>query len=197
MSKSKIYTKTGDSGETGLVSGTRILKSDFRIDLYGELDELNSRLGLCHSLMRENPRLSENDQKKTINFMTKLQSAIFDLGSNLACEEKKRELYNLPQISDKILEEMEKEIDDLDSQLEPLKNFILPGGSLLAASLHLARTNTRSVERKLVLHLQTSQEKAPENAVKFLNRLSDYLFVLARYVNKVAQVEETLWVSSH
>lgn len=186
MKKSKLYTKTGDEGETGLVSGNRTLKSDLRIDLYGELDELNSRIGFTCSLMG-------NDFKNSYDFLHLVQSAIFDLGSNLACEVENRSKFNLPQISDEFVLEIEKEIDKLDSNLPPLKNFILPGGCLISSSIHLCRTNTRSVERKLVHYHQVIGEELPVNSIVFLNRLSDYLFVLSRDINKQKKIDEIMW----
>lgn len=188
MKKSKIYTKTGDQGETGLVSGNRTSKADLRIDLYGELDELNSRLGYASSLLS-----SELEFQLIVNFLHHIQSAIFDLGSNLACEFENRAKFNLPEISDAFVDDLEFEIDKLDAELEPLKNFILPGGTLLASSLHLCRTNTRTVERKIIHYFNVTNEELPSNSLKFLNRLSDYLFVLARYVNKIKGVEEINW----
>lgn len=188
MKKSKVYTKTGDQGETGLVSGNRTLKSDSRIDLYGELDELNSRIGLSCS------KLSlDLEFQHTVNFLHHVQSAIFDLGSNLACEVENRTKFNLPQIADKFIADLELEIDRLDHELPPLKNFILPGGTVIAASIHLCRTNARTVERKLIHYYETTKEELPVNSIIFLNRLSDYLFVLARYVNKVKSMEEITW----
>ena len=188
MKKSKIYTKTGDKGETGLVSGNRTLKSDLRIDLYGELDELNSRIGFSCSLMT-----SEIEFQQTVTFLHHIQSAIFDLGSNLACEVENRSKFKLPQISLEFIVDLELEIDKLDSTLAVLKNFILPGGTLISSSLHLCRTNSRSVERKLVHYFQETHEALPDNSMAFLNRLSDYLFVLSRYVNKTKGVEEIEW----
>jgi len=188
MKRSKVYTKTGDSGETGLVSGNRTLKSDLRIELYGELDELNSRVGLACSLLG-----SELKFIQVINFLHHIQSAIFDLGSNLACEVDNRERYNLPQISNEFIQDIELEIDKLDSELEPLKNFILPGGSIVSSTIHLCRTNARSVERKLVHYFNYTKEELPANSIVFLNRLSDYLFVLSRYTNKIMGIEEITW----
>ncbi len=188
MKKSKVYTKTGDAGETGLVSGNRTLKSDLRIELYGELDELNSRIGLACSLLG-----SELKFIQVINFLHHIQSAIFDLGSNLACEVDNREKYNLPQISNEFIQDIELEIDKLDSELEPLKNFILPGGSIVSSSIHLCRTNARSVERKLVHYFNYTKEELPANSIVFLNRLSDYLFVLSRHTNKIMGNEEITW----
>lgn len=188
MKKSKVYTRTGDQGETALVSGKRILKSDLRIDLYGELDELNSRIGFACSHFT-----GELELQQILHFLHHIQSAIFDLGSNLACETENREKFKLPQISGEFIADLELEIDKLDSELIPLKNFILPGGTLMASSLHLCRTNARKVERKLINYHQISKEELPANSIIFLNRLSDYFFVLSRYVNKVKKVSETEW----
>lgn len=188
MKKSKVYTKTGDKGETGLVSGNRTLKSDVRIDLYGELDELNSRIGLTCSEMSQ-----DLEFQQIINFLHHIQSAIFDLGSNLACEIDNRSKYQLPQISEEFVADLEFEIDKLDSELSPLKNFILPGGSVVSSLIHMCRTNTRSVERKIIHFQSTSKEELPQNSLIFLNRLSDYFFVLARYANKLKGVEEIEW----
>lgn len=186
MKKSKIYTRTGDEGNTGLVSGNRISKSDPRIDLYGDLDELNSRIGFACSLL---------DTKFTseITFLYKVQSALFDLGSNMACEQENRAKFQLPQLSQALIVQMEYEIDRMDGELEPLKNFILPGGSQGSAALHLARTGTRTVERKLISFHRTSKEELPALSVIFLNRLSDYFFMLARYINKSSNSPEIYW----
>lgn len=189
MKKSKIYTRTGDKGETGLVSGTRALKSDLRIDVYGELDELNSRIGFASVYLAEMIELRE-----TVKFLHHVQSAIFDLGANLACEADLREKYKLPQISDQFVADLELEIDKLDAELEPMKNFILPGGSFASAAVHLCRTNTRTCERKLIHFQHTENEELPQNSLKFLNRLSDYLFVLARYITKIQGKTELEWI---
>jgi cob(I)alamin adenosyltransferase len=188
MKKSKVYTKTGDLGQTALVSGSRLLKSDLRIDLYGELDELNSRIGFSCSLLT-----STNTFKDIIEFLQLIQSAIFDLGSNMACEAENRSKYKLPEITESFVKDLEIEIDRLDQNLEPLTNFILPGGSNAGSALHLCRTNTRTVERKLISYFEKTKEPLPENSIVFLNRLSDYFFVLARFVNKESKSEEISW----
>lgn len=186
MAKSKIYTRTGDEGSTGLVGGTRVSKADERIDLYGDLDELNSRIGFSLSFIGE-------IQKEEIDFLHTIQSAIFDLGSNLACEPENRQKFKLPQLTNGLIEKIEAEIDRMDRELEPLKNFILPGGVPSAASVHLIRTCARSVERKLVHFQQVKNEDLPDHCLIFMNRLSDYFFVLARYLNKKANCQETSW----
>jgi cob(I)alamin adenosyltransferase len=189
MKKSMIYTRTGDKGDTGLVSGTRISKGDPRIDLYGELDDFNSRLGYAVALIDNETALTT-----TVDFLHHLQSAIFDLGSNLACEADKRTEYKLPQITKEFIEDLEHEIDRLEHELTPLKNFILPGGTLAASAFHMARTSARNVERKMVAFTENTGESLPNLGLIFLNRASDYLFVLARYVNKVQGGTERNWI---
>ncbi|MFP5492824.1 MAG: cob(I)yrinic acid a,c-diamide adenosyltransferase [Bacteriovoracia bacterium] len=188
MKKSNIYTRTGDKGETGLVSGTRTLKSDSRIDMYGDLDELNSRVGVVISLMSEYEDMSEIKKH-----LEDVQCSLFDLGSNLACEADKRDEWKLPQISKNSVTLLEDKIDEMESELTPLKTFILPGGHFIASQIHLCRTCSRSVERKMVDFMTTRQEPLPENSLIFMNRLSDYFFVLARWVNKHFEINETPW----
>ncbi|MCB9093173.1 MAG: cob(I)yrinic acid a,c-diamide adenosyltransferase [Halobacteriovoraceae bacterium] len=178
----KIYTKGGDSGQTSLVSGTRVLKSDSRIDLYGDIDELNSFCG--HTL-----RVIQSFETKVL--LQKIQNTLFDLGSQLACEAAKRQTYKLPQIKIDLIQEMESSIDQMQSELPKLKNFILPGGSEASSRLHLCRVIARRVERKLVDFSQV--EDLPEHALIFLNRLSDYFFVASRYENHLCQEAEILW----
>lgn len=191
MGKSAVYTRTGDQGETSLVSGSRLPKSDERIDLYGEVDELNSHLGLLVA------HLEASDVKKETkeNFFTvsqDIQSALFNLGSFLACEEEYWEKYKLPQISDELIKTIEVQIDELDGKLPALKNFILPGGSVVGAQAHVARTVCRKVERKLVL-FNNHGHAFPTNSLILLNRLSDFLFVIARYFNLELNKAETIW----
>ena len=185
MKKSSIYTRSGDEGKTGLVSGNRISKADSRIDLYGELDELNSRIGFAASLMGDFP--------KEVDHIHSIQSALFDLGSNMACEFENRSKYKLPQVTEEIIKDLELEIDRMDSQLTPLKNFILPGGTQATAALHLVRTGARNVERKLVHYQLETHEELPALGLIFLNRLSDYFFVLARYIGKLQNTSEIPW----
>jgi len=191
VKKSKIYTRTGDSGETGLVSGTRTPKSDARIMLYGEVDELNSRIGQLVSSLRSSSMFVQE-----MAFLEEIQSSLFDLGSNLACEADKRNEWKLPQVSPSIISKMEDSIDFMDAGLEPLKNFILPGGHETASFAHLCRTSSRTVERMMVNYQHESNEELPTNGLVFLNRLSDYFFVLARWLNKKNGMGETTWKPS-
>lgn len=188
MKKSKIYTKGGDKGETSLVSGSRVSKSSHRLHIYGEVDELNSHLGLCASFMEAN-----NLMEDELYFVYDIQSRLFDLGSNLACETEFIDKYKLPQIPDTLVQELEEKIDEIDSTLPALKNFILPGGHVLASSFHIARTICRRIERNLVSFDLEKENIIPNNSLIFINRLSDYLFVMARHANIVTKHKEMMW----
>ena len=185
MKKAAVYTRTGDKGITGLVGGTRIKKSDPRIHLYGEVDELNSHIGVAVAFLEKNFNKS---------FLQQIQSALFDLGSNLACEKDKRTHFKLPSINISLIEQIEHEIDQMDSQLLPLKNFILPGGDLSAAHFHVCRTVCRRIERQMVDFEELNIGEIPVNALQFMNRLSDYFFILSRYLNSTKKIEEILWI---
>lgn len=185
MKKAAVYTRTGDLGTTGLVGGTRIKKSDPRIHLYGEVDELNSHIGMGISY------LDKNFDK---NFLYEIQSALFDLGSNLACEKEKRAEYKLPQIKETFILKLENEIDKMDSALPPIHTFILPGGTLEASAFHVCRTVCRRVERQMVDFEEQHKGEVPESALRFMNRLSDYFFILSRFVNLTKKIAEINWV---
>lgn len=185
MKKAAVYTRTGDQGTTGLVGGTRIKKSDPRIHLYGEVDELNSYIGLGISFLK-------SDFDKSL--LMQIQSSLFDLGSNLACEKDKRSQFNLPTIKTQTIEKLETDIDQMDSQLLPLKHFILPGGGQAAAAFHVCRTVCRRIERQMVDFEEQHPGEVPENALQYMNRLSDYFFILSRYLNSTNKIEETQWV---
>lgn len=185
--KSNIYTKMGDNGETGLVGGTRISKADARIDLYGEVDELNSWIGIAIVNLAEGPFKDE------VTYLKKIQCYLFDLGSNLACEADQREKFKLPKLNKSVIEELEKTIDDLDSKNPKLTTFILPGGSRSSASLHLCRTVCRKIERKMIQFGINHKEDLPVHAAPFMNRLSDFFFVIARSVNVRMSIKEEPW----
>lgn len=186
-SKSNLYTKMGDNGETGLVGGTRVSKADARIDLYGEVDELNSWVGIAIS------QLDESLFKEEVSYLQKIQCYLFDLGSNLACEAEQREKFKLPKLNEQVITDLEKQIDELDSQCPKLSNFILPGGSKASASLHLCRTVCRKIERKMIQFRLQHEEELPVHAAPFMNRLSDFFFVLSRYVNIKQEIKEVPW----
>jgi cob(I)alamin adenosyltransferase len=185
MSKAAVYTRSGDKGSTGLVGGTRIRKSDSRIHLYGEVDELNSHLGVGISF------LGESFDK---NFLYQIQSALFDLGSNLACEKENRVNFKLPQLKEEMILKIECEIDKMDNQLPKLNTFILPGGTLASSYFHVCRTVCRRVERQLVDFEDMHAGEVPVSALAFMNRLSDYFFILSRFVNFLEKREEIKWI---
>ncbi len=186
VKKSKLYTKTGDEGLTSLVSGTRVHKSNLRIDIYGDLDHLNSLIGFALSIF-------EGDVSKNIKGdLEDVQKNLFVMGSNMACELSKRDVFQLPSLNDEDVLKLERAIDDLDTAIPELKNFILPSGSDLSCRLHVCRTTARSLERKMA-NFDKNVEALPANYLIYLNRLSDYLFVASRFVNFKKGIQEINW----
>ena len=176
----KIYTKTGDAGETGLFSGERVGKDNRRVSAYGTLDEMNSFLGLA---VASGPRPEVREALET------LQRLAFELGSDVATVPKPGAL---PRIGGEHIRELERGIDEMTAKLPPLSSFIFPGGSLAAAHIHVARAVCRRAEREVIS--ASGHETIPHEASVFLNRLSDYLFTLARYENFLSEVVERAWV---
>lgn len=176
----KIYTKTGDKGQTSLIGGTRIPKFDIRIEAYGNVDELNSFIGL----VRDQPV-----DEHTRSMLIETQDRLFTIGSLLAADQKNK--MQLPQVSEDDIVLLEKEIDAMNAVLPEMKSFVLPGGHSTVSFCHVARCVCRRAERS-VLKLN---EREPVNGLiyKYLNRLSDYLFVLSRKMTHDLQVTETLW----
>lgn len=186
----KIYTKTGDKGETGLYGGSRVSKASARVDSYGNIDELNSFIGFAKS---------EIADRQVVEQLRKIQFDLFTVGSESATPADKLVLANgkprlVLMIADKEINELETWIDQWEQHLEPLQYFILPGGGKSATALHICRTVCRRAERGLVF-LAESEEVRPE-LIKYLNRLSDYLFVLARYISKSNGDAEEFWIPS-
>ncbi len=175
----KIYTKGGDKGFTSLVQGQRVKKDSVRIEAYGMVDELNSSIGILDALV--------NDEflKKDFNL---LQHQLFDLGSLLACKDK---MEYLPDITDEDVIYLEKRIDEMVAELPVLKHFILPGGSLAVAQAHVVRTICRKAERRCITLADV--EEIDEVLIKFLNRLSDYFFIVARKIGQNEGVKEIIW----
>lgn len=185
----KIYTKTGDRGDTGLFGGGRVPKDHVRVEAYGEVDELNSTLGLVIL------HLQAAGEAEMADGLRRVQADLFTIGANLATpapEDGGRENPYIPDLDPARIAELEAWIDAADAELEPLKSFVLPGGSPAAAVLHLARTVCRRAERRVVTLAQ--QATVHEAVVIYLNRLSDLLFTLARLANKRAGVEDVPWV---
>jgi cob(I)alamin adenosyltransferase len=180
----QIYTKTGDDGTTGLVRGPRRSKDDLRVEAFGTVDEANSALGVA--------RLNSASMPKLDSLMARLQNDLFDLGSDLATpgEDKDAEHPSL-RITAAQTAWIEQQIDQFNAGLQPLTSFVLPGGTPLAATLHVARTVVRRAERLVVALIREEPETSPE-ALKYLNRLSDLLFVLARVANANGE-RDVLW----
>lgn len=190
MSSAKIYTKTGDKGLTGLLGGSRVSKSDFRLEAYGALDELNSEIGRLLSVMHR----EENVAAEQFRILHAVQSDLFVIGSHLACE--KREMRaKLSQLPSDHIENLEKAMDQMSAGLAPLKNFVLPGGHEAAALAHVCRTTCRRAERLCVKLDHEHQTDSPVTSefMIYINRLSDYFFVLARFLNKQHGVDEPIW----
>lgn len=168
----KIYTKTGDKGQTSLVGGTRICKDDIRLEAYGTVDELNSFIGLLATHVSD---------EKTASYLTAIQNTLFDLGTVLAADTKKFDTTPYIKVIEKEIDIIEKEIDALDRGLPPLKTFIIPGGNQAASVSHICRTIARRTERKVC---EMSNLYEVNNSISvYLNRLSDYFFILARFLN--------------
>ena len=178
----KIYTKTGDSGQTGLFGGKRLPKNHIRIEAYGTVDELNSYVGLLRDAIGDSTLKAK---------LKTLQDRLFDLGSVLACDPDKD--FNLPGVKESDVAFLEEEMDHMTARLPELKNFILPGGHTTVSFCHIARCVCRRAERMVVA--LAFEEEVDEINIRFLNRLSDYLFVLARKLGKDLDVDEVVWQS--
>ena len=176
----KIYTKTGDKGTTSLIGGTKVPKSHLRIEAYGTVDELNSYIGLCKDLLTD-----AQGQK----ILLEVQDRLFTIGSSLACDPIKEPKMRIPDLKETDIELLEKEIDRMEETIPAMKSFILPGGHTTLSHLHIARCICRRAERCCV-RLESEVE---EIIIKYLNRLSDYLFVLSRYTGHQTKVEEIPW----
>lgn len=176
----KIYTKTGDKGQTRLVSGTKVSKSDVRLEAYGTIDELNAHIGMLHDLIEDDRQL------KVLNGIRNL---LFVVGANLADDAKSSK--KLPVVLEEDVLNLEKNIDLMSEKVEPLKYFVLPGGHSTVSYCHIARTVCRRAERALVI---LSEQTAVDSQISiFINRLSDYLFALGRFTSKNLGVEEVYW----
>jgi len=186
----KIYTKSGDAGDTGLFGGPRVSKDDARVEAYGAVDELNAVIGLARSLC--NPRSSSYEPDVEIDaLLATVQERLFSLGADLATPADSRARASLPPVEASWAEGLEKAIDRWEEGLKPLRTFVLPGGSSLGAALHHARTVCRRAERRVVALHRREPVAAP--VLGYLNRLGDFLFVAARTANRRENCEEAAW----
>jgi len=183
----KVYTRTGDAGKTRLIGGEKRWKDDARVEAYGTVDELNSEIGLCRELLKER----KDDQfSSLIRFLKFIQNELFNLGSQLASAED-RDSKNLPQLSDDAISKLESEIDTVNESLSELTSFVLPGGSVINAQFHMARNVCRRAERRTVTLARN--ETVDQENIRYLNRLSDALFVWSRWVSHILKDDENLW----
>jgi len=183
----KVYTRTGDAGKTRLIGGVKRWKDDTRVEAYGTVDELNSEIGLCRELLKE----QKNDQfSSLIRFLKSIQNELFNLGTQLASAED-HDSDNLPQLSDDAISKLESEIDTANELLSELTSFVLPGGSVINAQFHMARNVCRRAERRTVTLARN--ETVDQENIRYLNRFSDALFVWSRWVSHILKDDENLW----
>ncbi|HVX25371.1 MAG TPA: cob(I)yrinic acid a,c-diamide adenosyltransferase [Parafilimonas sp.] len=179
----KIYTKTGDSGTTSLIGGTKVFKNNIRIETYGTVDELNSHLGLVADY-------TPSEHQREI--LKQVQNRLFVIGSSLACDPDKKTGMHIPDLKEEDVSILEKEIDSMNDALPVMKNFILPGGTTAVSFTHIARCVCRRAER-LCVNMQQNNVFIEPIIIKYLNRLSDYLFMLARFTAQELHVNEVIW----
>ncbi|HEY9179391.1 MAG TPA: cob(I)yrinic acid a,c-diamide adenosyltransferase [Candidatus Baltobacteraceae bacterium] len=185
----RIYTRAGDDGTTGLVGGARVKKNSLRIDAYGTLDELSSHIGLARAALRAHA--GDEGLQRLDAWLAWTQDALFNLGAELATPTEKR-WEGMPLVSQDDVNALERAIDEAQADLEPLRNFIHPSGDTIGAHLHVARTVCRRAER-IIVTLREQEPEISQNCVRYVNRLSDALFVWARWVNHRLGQPEHLW----
>ena len=183
---SKIYTRTGDDGTTALGSGRRVSKYDLRVEAYGTLDETNAAIGIARLYTRDGPPALDA-------MLARIQNDLFDLGADLCFPDDPRDARGRLSVTDAQVERLEREIDAMNRELEPLRSFVLPGGLPASSFLHLARTISRRAERLIVALAARKGETVGASALRYINRLSDFLFVAARYANDKGKSDVT-WV---
>ena len=183
----KVYTRSGDAGKTHLIGGEKRWKDNIRVEAFGTVDELNAEIGLCRELVKE---IGNEKFRSLIRFLKSVQNELFNLGTQLATAEGDNS-KNLPQLSDNAIMKLESEIDTANESLAELTSFVLPGGSVINAQLHIARNICRRAERRVVSLLK-KENVDPEN-IRYLNRLSDALFVWSRWVSNIIGDKENLW----
>lgn len=184
----KIYTKTGDKGATSLIGGTKVPKSHLRIESYGTIDELNSFIGLLNDQIPG----SQPPLNAATVMLKEIQDRLFTIGASLACDPEKEAKLKIPDLKKEDVDLLEKEIDRMNEELPPMKSFILPGGHLAVSTAHIVRCVCRRAER-ICVHMQEDQLYIEPIVIQYINRLSDYIFVLARYIGHVLQVPEIPW----
>jgi cob(I)alamin adenosyltransferase len=185
----KIYTKTGDLGKTSLIGGTKVPKSHIRIETYGTVDELNSYIGLVNDHLYA---AALQLPLQGVGGLKEIQDRLFTIGSSLACDPDKEPLMKMPDLKESDITLLEKEIDAMNEALPPMKSFILPGGHIAVSTTHVARCICRRAERCCV-NMQEQEIFVDPLVIKYLNRLSDHLFVLSRYIGHLLNAPEIPW----
>lgn len=194
----KVYTRTGDAGETSLFNGTRVPKHDVRVDAYGTVDECNAVVGVARAHLQERICVGVTDSselQKLSDQLASVQNRLFDLGAHLATPRDDASQLKLAKTTfpDDAINDLERWIDEMEEELPKLTTFILPGGHPCAASLHVARTVARRAERMVTPLLSAGGEQIDPCAYKFLNRLSDYFFVASRHANRLTETSDVTW----
>ena len=179
----KIYTKTGDGGKTSLIGGTKVSKSHIRIESYGTVDELNSHIGMLNDLCDDAP---------TKKVLQEIQDRLFTIGSCLACDPEKETVMRIPDLHEEDILFLENEMDAMEKHLQPMKSFILPGGHITISASHIARCVCRRAER-ICVQMQEENLSIEPIIIKYLNRLSDYLFMVSRYMGHLKNVADIPW----
>ncbi len=179
----RIYTKTGDKGTTSLIGGTKVPKSHLRIEAYGTVDELNSHIGFCNDQLQH---------AATNQLLKEIQDRLFTIGSSLATDPEKESKMKIPDLHTADVELLEQEMDQMDAQLPAMTSFLLPGGHPAVSSLHIARCVCRRAERNCV-RMQLEEMEVDPLVIQYLNRLSDYLFVLSRFIAQELGAPEVPW----
>jgi len=207
----KIYTKTGDEGQTHLINSERVMKNNPRIKCCGELDELNCQIGIIVATIRDSWKTLKTfatceltldynrslELKPEIETLEKIQNELFVLGAYIACPNNNSQTLDFPCVDESNVKELENLMDKMDERLSPLKNFILPGGHVIASNVHLARAIARRAERAMIEIIDGKREYSlPPFALQYINRLSDYFFVLARYINFIFEHKDKIWTHS-
>lgn len=183
MSKSVVYTKTGDRGKTSLIGGTRVSKNDARLEAYGTMDELNSFIGMIRSY-----KIDKESEDQLID----IQKRLFEIGAYLATDINVADLRDKLKYDEKAIEAMEKAMDKMEADLPPMKYFLLPGGNPVVSYCHISRTVCRRAERRILTMVQDTEINSW--VLRYVNRLSDYLFVLSRHLSKHLGTNEIPWV---
>jgi cob(I)alamin adenosyltransferase len=191
----KIYTKTGDKGTTSLIGGTKVPKNHLRIESYGTIDELNSFIGLLNDQLEglsAQPDANAAPPQTAAHLLREVQDRLFTIGASLACDPDKEPKLKIPDLKEEDITRLETEIDHMNEELPPMRSFILPGGHVAVSTAHIARCVCRRAER-ICVHMQEEELFIEPIVLKYINRLSDYLFVLARYIAHLVHAPEIPW----